>query len=181
MEINDSTIDKPRSDKEQILQNLKKAKNSEERVKIFADVMDNKGIDVLLGLIPGLGDGAVAALATAYLLTEAKIAKVSSKNMWKITKHQAVDFGLGAVPFLGDIADFFNKSHQKSLEYFSLKTEELVEQAKMHGATEEEIANILSGAEKVHTVLKKGVANKQIQSVTKNVLQKFSNVIQKKK
>lgn len=178
----ESEIPLSRGDLSQQLEQLKKAQNAEARVRMFADIMDKKGLDAVLGLVPGLGDGALALIATAYLLLEAKVAKVPPRDMWNITKQQALDFGIGAIPVIGDIADFFNKSHTKSLGYFTKRTQELEAQAKNHGATQEELEAIKQGSEKIRSLLEKAKTiadNKYIRAHVKDSLTKISSLLQK--
>jgi hypothetical protein len=73
------------------------------------------GLDSLLGLIPGLGDGATA-LVSLYILVEAHRLGVRPVTLARMTGNVALDLGLGAVPVLGDIFDFFWKSNLRNVE-----------------------------------------------------------------
>lgn len=72
------------------------------------------GLDSLLGLIPGLGDGAMA-LVSLYILVEAHRLGVRPVTLARMTGNVALDLGLGAVPVLGDIFDFFWKSNLRNV------------------------------------------------------------------
>ncbi len=63
------------------------------------------GLDPILGLVPGAGDG-VGALLAGWILVEAARLGASSATLLRIAGNVALDAGLGAVPFLGDIFDF---------------------------------------------------------------------------
>ena len=91
------------------------------------------GLDALVGLIPGAGDWATAAVSL-YILTAAVRYRVPKITMLRMTLNIAIDFLLGAIPFIGDILDVFWKSNRKNLRL-------LVERAEI-GADEERGGNL---------------------------------------
>lgn len=72
------------------------------------------GLDPLLGLIPGAGDAAGAVLA-GWILIEAVRLGASRATLLRIAGNVALDAGLGAVPFLGDIFDFAWKANLRNV------------------------------------------------------------------
>ena len=72
------------------------------------------GVDPILGLIPGVGDAAGAALAV-WILVEAVRMGASRATVLRIAGNVALDAGLGAVPFVGDIFDFAWKANLRNV------------------------------------------------------------------
>lgn len=132
----------------EILEKLRKAKGSEERVKVFATVADDFGLDALVSLIPELGDAGSSIVSGIYLLMEAKRAGLGAGAYLKIIGLQAGDFAVGAIPVLGDAADYFFKANKWSGKSFEAQTRELVVKAREAGVPPEKIAMIQEGAAK---------------------------------
>lgn len=141
----------------QALDALKAAKDSEERVKLYAKFADDFGLDALLSLIPELGDAGSSLISGVYLLFEAKRAGLDSKDYLKIVGLQAADFAVGAIPVLGDIADYFFKANKWSAKSFTQHTEELVRKAREAGVPEDQITKLTQSAEKLPQLLGKAV------------------------
>lgn len=72
------------------------------------------GLDPLIGLIPGVGDAAGAVLA-GWILIEAIRLGASNATLMRIAGNIALDAGLGAVPFIGDIFDFAWKANVRNV------------------------------------------------------------------
>jgi uncharacterized protein DUF4112 len=72
------------------------------------------GVDPILGLIPGVGDAAGAALAV-WILVEAVRMGASRATVLRIAGNVALDAGLGAIPFVGDIFDFAWKANLQNV------------------------------------------------------------------
>lgn len=95
----------------------------------LANLLDNKfkifglkfGIDPLLGLIPGGGD-LIALIISLYILWVGIKMELPKDKIWRMIRNILLDFGLGLVPVLGDIADFAYKSNLKNLEIIDLHT-----------------------------------------------------------
>lgn len=132
-----------------IVERLNAAKNSEQRVKIFATIADDIGLDPLISLIPELGDAGSSVVSGLYLLYEAKKAGLGATSYLKIIGLQVADFFAGAIPVVGDIADYFFKANKWSSSSFEKKTQELVKEARKAGVPEEEIAKITASADKL--------------------------------
>ncbi len=73
------------------------------------------GLDSVLGLIPGAGDG-VNLLLSLYALSLARKLGAPNSLLLKMSANIGIDFGLGSVPVLGDIFDLFFKSNTRNLK-----------------------------------------------------------------
>lgn len=106
----------------------------EKHIKIvtnFSKLMDEQfkigpfkfGLDPLVGLIPGLGDILPAALS-CYLIWIAWVHELPKKKIIKMVFNILLDLGLGLIPIIGNITDFFFKSNTKNLEILKSHLEE---------------------------------------------------------
>lgn len=141
----------------EILAELQKAKNAEERVRTFARLMDTYGLDAIAGLIPGLGDLNTSVLSGLYLLAEARAAGLGESAYLKIAALETADFFIGAVPVAGDIADYFFQANQRAVPLFEQRTERLVVDARAAGVPESEIAKITEAAQKLPQLAEKAI------------------------
>lgn len=90
-------------------------------VRRLAKVMDLQwgvgklrfGADSVIGLIPVVGDG-FSALASVYEIWAAYQLKLPSSKLVRMGTNSLLDLLLGLVPFLGDAADLFFKSHARN-------------------------------------------------------------------
>ena len=72
------------------------------------------GLDGVIGLVPVVGDVVTAAMGL-YLILEARRLGARRWTMARMLINWALDFGLGAIPVLGDIFDILFKSNSKNL------------------------------------------------------------------
>lgn len=72
------------------------------------------GLDSIVGLIPVVGDIATAAMG-AYIVWEARNLGVSKWKLARMAANVGFDTALGAIPFAGDIFDFFWRSNSRNL------------------------------------------------------------------
>ena len=94
------------------------------RLENMADWLDSRfripgtnvrfGLDAILGLIPGLGDG-VLALPSAYLIMAAQRLGASNWLMARMAANVGIDMVLGAVPLIGDIFDIGFKANRRNI------------------------------------------------------------------
>jgi hypothetical protein len=92
-------------------------------VEYIVDLLDNKfaigkfrfGLDPIIGLIPGIGDF-LPLIISGYIIFIAVQEKLSQKVITQMVIYTLLDFVLGSIPIIGDVADFFYKSHTKNLE-----------------------------------------------------------------
>lgn len=73
------------------------------------------GLDVILEIIPGIGDVAAAALGS-YMIWEARNLGMSKWNMSRMAGNVGLDFLLGLIPFVGLVPDFFFRSNSRNLK-----------------------------------------------------------------
>jgi len=72
------------------------------------------GLDVMLDLIPVVGD-AVAAAMGAWIVWEASNLGMSKWHIARMSGNVGVDFLLGLIPWVGAIPDFFFRSNTRNL------------------------------------------------------------------
>jgi len=72
------------------------------------------GLDSIFGLIPGAGD-ALMLLVSLRIVWLGKSLGMPSALVAQMVKNSAIDFGLGFVPFIGDIVDVFYKANLKNV------------------------------------------------------------------
>lgn len=72
------------------------------------------GLDAALGLIPGVGD-IVAKLIAAWMLVEARRLRLPPRLLGRMVGNLAIDAAVGAIPLVGDAADFFLKANQRNM------------------------------------------------------------------
>ncbi len=72
------------------------------------------GLDSIVGLIPGAGD-ALMLFVSLRIVWLGKSLGMPKALVAQMVKNSAVDFGLGFIPFVGDIVDVFYKANQKNV------------------------------------------------------------------
>ena len=72
------------------------------------------GLDAIVGLVPVLGD-IVTTVMGAYMVWEARNLGMPKWKLWRMAGNVAVDTALGAVPVVGDAADFVFRSNTRNL------------------------------------------------------------------
>lgn len=73
------------------------------------------GLDVILDLIPGIGDLVGAALGS-YMVWEARNLGMSKTQMARMFGNVGIDFALGLIPWVGAVPDFFFRSNSRNLK-----------------------------------------------------------------
>ena len=73
------------------------------------------GFDVLLDIIPVVGD-VIAAVMGAWIVWEARNLGMSKWHIARMSGNVGVDFLLGAIPWIGAIPDFFFRSNTRNLK-----------------------------------------------------------------
>lgn len=73
------------------------------------------GLDVILNVVPVLGDLVAAALGS-WMVWEARNLGMSKIQMARMFGNVGVDWLLGLVPFVGAIPDFFFRSNTRNLK-----------------------------------------------------------------
>ena len=72
------------------------------------------GLDGIVGLVPVLGDIVTTAMG-AYLVWEARNIGLPKWKLWRMAGNVGFDALLGAVPLVGDAADFLFRSNSRNL------------------------------------------------------------------
>ena len=73
------------------------------------------GVDALLGLLPGVGDVASAALSS-YLIYEAYRLGAPRRALALMVGNVAFDTTIGAVPLVGDAVDVFWRANVRNMQ-----------------------------------------------------------------
>lgn len=85
-----------------------------ERAFVIPGLNRGVGLDVLLDVVPFVGNVAAAALGS-YVLWEARNLNMSKLQMGRMAGNVGVDFLLGLIPWVGAIPDFFFQSNTRNL------------------------------------------------------------------
>jgi hypothetical protein len=90
----------------------------------LVDLMDSRfqipgtdirlGLDALLGLIPGIGDGA-SAIVSAYIFQRLRSHDLPWHIQARMVGNILLDFTLGAVPLVGDLLDIGFKANRANV------------------------------------------------------------------
>lgn len=73
------------------------------------------GLDGLIGLVPGVGDGATA-LVSLYVVLRAWSLGAPAGVLGRMLVNILIDTAVGSVPMLGDVFDVAFKSNRRNLE-----------------------------------------------------------------
>lgn len=73
------------------------------------------GLDALIGLIPGLGDTATS-LVSFYILVSAVRYRVPKVTLLRMGLNIAIDYVVGSLPVVGDLADAWWKSNLMNID-----------------------------------------------------------------
>lgn len=73
------------------------------------------GADALIGLVPGVGDAAMAAMGL-YLVWEARNLGASRLMLARMLANVGIDALIGSVPLAGDVFDLFFRSNSRNLK-----------------------------------------------------------------
>ena len=114
---NDERLPFPRigTDPQSVRQRIEAMEKLLERMFIIPGTKQAVGLDVILDLIPGVGDIAGAALG-AYIVWEARNLGMSKWQLTRMSGNVGFDFLLGLIPWVGAIPDFFFRSNTRNLK-----------------------------------------------------------------
>lgn len=73
------------------------------------------GLDAIVGLIPVAGDLITAAMG-AWIVWEARNLGLPKWKLWRMAGNVGLDLALGAVPVIGDAADFLFRSNMRNMK-----------------------------------------------------------------
>lgn len=102
------------SDPHSIRQRVEALENLLERSFRIPGVNYPIGLDAIVGLVPELGDLVTTAMG-AYLVWEARNLGMPKWKLWRMAGNVAFDTAIGAVPVVGDAADFLFRSNTRNL------------------------------------------------------------------
>jgi hypothetical protein len=93
------------------------------QVHLIARMMDDRfrlpgtnirfGLDLILGLVPGLGDVVTSAISL-FIVHQAWQSGASKMALARMLGNVGVDFLIGSVPILGDLFDFAWKANRRN-------------------------------------------------------------------
>lgn len=86
-----------------------------ERSFVIPGVNMPVGLDALIGLVPVLGDIVTTAMG-AYIVWEARNLGMSKWKLGRMGLNVLFDTAIGAIPVVGDAADFVFRSNSKNLK-----------------------------------------------------------------
>jgi hypothetical protein len=87
------------------------------------------GLDALIGLVPGLGDTSTA-LVSFYILAAAVRYRVPKITLLRMGLNIGIDYVVGALPVVGDVADAWWKSNRMNLELLQKRATVSAEEAR---------------------------------------------------
>jgi hypothetical protein len=98
-----------------VRQRIEHAERLLERLFIVPGINRPIGLDVILDVIPGIGD-VTAAILGAWIVWEARNLGMSKWQMTRMAGNVGFDFLLGLIPWIGAIPDFFFRSYTMNLK-----------------------------------------------------------------
>ena len=102
------------TDPQSVRQRVEAMEKMLERLFVIPGINRPVGLDVILDVVPVVGDIAAAALGT-YIVWEAKNLGMSKWQMTRMAGNVGVDWLLGLIPFVGAVPDFFFRSNTRNL------------------------------------------------------------------
>jgi hypothetical protein len=102
------------TDPQSVRQRVEAMEKLLERLFVIPGTKRTVGLDVILDVVPVVGDVAAAALG-AYIIWEAKNLGMSKTQMARMGGNVGIDWLLGLIPVIGIIPDFFFRSNTRNL------------------------------------------------------------------
>ena len=102
------------TDPQSVRQRVEAMEKVLERLVVIPGINKPVGLDVILDLVPVVGDIAAAALG-AYIVWEAKNVGMSRWQITRMAGNVGFDWLLGLIPWVGAIPDFFFRSNTRNL------------------------------------------------------------------
>jgi hypothetical protein len=87
------------------------------------------GLDALIGLIPGLGD-TTTSLVSFYILVSAVRYRVPKITLLRMGLNIAIDYVVGSLPVVGDLADAWWKSNHMNVDLLRKRATVSVDEAR---------------------------------------------------
>jgi hypothetical protein len=105
----------PATDPQSVRQRVEAMERLLERMFVIPGTKQTVGLDVILDLVPIVGDIAAAGLG-AYIVWEAKNIGMSKTQIARMAGNVGVDWALGLIPWVGAVPDFFFRSNSRNLK-----------------------------------------------------------------
>jgi hypothetical protein len=102
------------TDPQSVRQRVEAMEKLLERLFVIPGTNRQVGLDVILDLVPVVGDIAGAALGS-YIVWEAKNLGMSKTQIARMAGNVGFDWLLGLIPFVGAIPDFFFRSNTRNV------------------------------------------------------------------
>ena len=102
------------TDPQSVRQRVEAMEKLLERMFVVPGINRPIGLDVILDVVPVIGDIAAAALG-AYIVWEARNLGMSKWQITRMAGNVGFDWLLGLIPWVGAIPDFFFRSNSRNL------------------------------------------------------------------
>ena len=102
------------TDPQSVRQRVEAMEKVLERLIVIPGINKPVGLDVILDVVPVVGDIAAAVLG-AYIVWEAKNLGMSKTQMTRMAGNVGFDWLLGLIPVIGIVPDFFFRSNTRNL------------------------------------------------------------------
>jgi hypothetical protein len=103
------------TDPQSVRQRVEAMERVLERLFVIPGTKQQVGLDVILDLVPVVGDIAAAALG-AYIVWEGRNVGMSKWQLSRMAGNVGVDWLLGLIPWVGAVPDFFFRSNTRNLK-----------------------------------------------------------------
>ena len=103
------------TDPQSVRQRVEAMEKVLERLFVIPGTKRTVGLDVILDVVPIVGDIAAAALG-AYIVWEGRNVGMSKWQLSRMAGNVGVDWLLGLIPWIGIIPDFFFRSNTRNLK-----------------------------------------------------------------
>jgi hypothetical protein len=103
------------TDPQSVRQRVEAMEKVLERLVVIPGTKSRVGLDVILDVVPVLGDVAAAALG-AYIVWEGRNLGMSKWQLSRMAGNVGVDWLLGLIPVIGIVPDFFFRSNSRNLK-----------------------------------------------------------------
>jgi hypothetical protein len=103
------------TDPQSVRQRVEAMEKLLERLFVIPGTNRQIGLDVILDLVPVVGDIAAAALG-AYIVWEGRNLGMSKWQLSRMAGNVGFDWLLGLIPWVGAIPDFFFRSNTRNLK-----------------------------------------------------------------
>jgi hypothetical protein len=103
------------TDPQSVRQRVEAMEKLLERLVVIPGINKPIGLDVILDLVPVVGDIAAAALG-AYIVWEGRNVGMSKWQLTRMAGNVGFDWLLGLIPWVGAIPDYFFRSNTRNLK-----------------------------------------------------------------